>query len=355
MVTPGPAVAVAVSGARAYVGCAAVYNAEPSLQVIDITNPGNPQTVGRVNTLGTPHEVIVSGGHVYLAEDRSGLQVFDIQSSDDPRVVGGVSTMAHAIGLGSSGAFVCVADTTGGLASLPSQCEPLPGEGGWNPLPLSGSGTESGDLASYANDYDPGSAGCTGRSAEGNDLVYSIGAEPGSVIELSYAQAAGDASVYLVANYQDLGSCVAASDTAGTGGEERLTYLVPAGRSTLYLILDGYGVGGGPFVLTYTIHPAAGIEDTGTGRPMLLTANPCHLDSPIRLWWPTWAARADVSLFDAQGSLVAVLFHGSLRSGMQELRWDGGSRGGFPIVSGIYFLRASAGRTLLSRKLVVIR
>jgi len=95
--TPGLAGGVAVSGSYAYV--ADRY----SLQVIDITNPAIPQIVGSAGTPGQAGGVTVSGTHAYVTANDYGLQVIDITNPASPQIVGSVDTPGHASGVAVSG------------------------------------------------------------------------------------------------------------------------------------------------------------------------------------------------------------------------------------------------------------
>ena len=44
------------------------------LQVIDISDPSNPNITGNVDTPGNAYNVYVSGNYAYVADNNSGLQ-----------------------------------------------------------------------------------------------------------------------------------------------------------------------------------------------------------------------------------------------------------------------------------------
>src|SRR5438445_10117074 len=77
---PFGAYAVAVSGHYVYTA--------GGLQVIDISNPAKPVSVGGTNTSGGPNAIAVSGNRLYAAEDYGfgdgRLEVFDISSPANP-------------------------------------------------------------------------------------------------------------------------------------------------------------------------------------------------------------------------------------------------------------------------------
>jgi len=106
----GMAWGVAISGTYAYV--AGDYS---GLQVIDITNPENPQITGSVDTPGSARGVAISGTHAYVADDWSGLQVIDITNPESPQIVGFVDTHGDARGVAISGTYAYVAANWSGL------------------------------------------------------------------------------------------------------------------------------------------------------------------------------------------------------------------------------------------------
>jgi hypothetical protein len=125
--TPGLAQGVAVSGTHAY-----VTDWSSGLQVIDITNPQNPQIVGSVGTPSAARHVAVSGNHAYVADQTSGLQVINIKDPQSPQIVGSVDTPSASYHVAVSGAFVYVADGDA-LLVLPTQCK-------WTKTPMDDGG-----------------------------------------------------------------------------------------------------------------------------------------------------------------------------------------------------------------------
>lgn len=71
----GPARAVTLSGNYAYVAYTYQGDWTTGLQVIDISNPTNPQRLGAYDTTGAISDVAVSGNFAYLARAHAGLGV----------------------------------------------------------------------------------------------------------------------------------------------------------------------------------------------------------------------------------------------------------------------------------------
>lgn len=81
--------------------------------------------------------------------------------------------------------------------------------------------------------------------------------------------------------------------------------------------------------------------------------NPMSGDMRVHFALPR-DGRADLSVFDVQGRLVAHVLKGHQRAGGQEVTWAGRDQDGRPVAAGIYFLRLSASQSLC-RRFVVLR
>lgn len=105
-----------------------------------------------------------------------------------------------------------------------------------------------GDLTGAANDYSPGSGGCTGYSATGPDVVYTFGLEAGEAFDVTMTTDGFDDSIYLVTDCGDpVLSCVAGADAYPDGST--FSFTAPADMQ-LYLIVDAYSGAGGVYNIT---------------------------------------------------------------------------------------------------------
>jgi len=105
----------------------------------------------------------------------------------------------------------------------------------------------SGSTASATNDYVLGSSSCTGYSANGMDVVYTLGLEAGEAFEVTMTTDGFDDSIYLISDCaDDFGSCVAGADAYPDGST--FLYTAPVDQQ-LFLIVDGYS-GSGAFTIT---------------------------------------------------------------------------------------------------------
>jgi hypothetical protein len=112
----------------------------------------------------------------------------------------------------------------------------------------------NGDLAGYANDYDPAITppSCTGHPAAGKDLVLRLDLACGSGVNISYAPQGYDGTIYMVTDCSDVsGTCVDGSDRSGVGEFEAVGVGANQTR-TYYIIVDARDPGaGGPFSLHF--------------------------------------------------------------------------------------------------------
>src|SRR3954447_15547117 len=97
-------------------GYAFVADGPAGLTVIDVSNPGNPQTVGGDDTRGIAYGVAVSGDYAYVADYDSGLEVIDVSNPAHPQQVGNFTTPPSIVfGVAVSGNYAYLADYSAGL------------------------------------------------------------------------------------------------------------------------------------------------------------------------------------------------------------------------------------------------
>jgi len=105
--------AVVITNNFAYIAAA-----RGGLIVFDVSDPANPQPVGRYFTGGSAYGVAVSGNYAYVADGAAGLQVIDVSNPANPQRVGGYDTSGGAGGVAVRGNYVYVADGEWGLMIL---------------------------------------------------------------------------------------------------------------------------------------------------------------------------------------------------------------------------------------------
>ena len=108
--TGGFPYSVAVAGRYVYVA-----NYLGSLQVFDVSNPSAPSSVGSVATGGSPNSVAVAGRYAYVAMYLGSLQVFDVSNPLAPSSVGSVATGGSPTSVAVAGRYAYVAEDSGSL------------------------------------------------------------------------------------------------------------------------------------------------------------------------------------------------------------------------------------------------
>ncbi len=82
--------------------------------------------------------------------------------------------------------------------------------------------------------------------------------------------------------------------------------------------------------------------------------NPSPADTRIALRLPEEGA-ATLSVLDASGRRVRLLYRGTLPAGDQEIRWDGCDDAGARLAAGVYFLRLEAAQRTETRPIIRVR
>ena len=97
----------------------------------------------------------------------------------------------------------------------------------------------------------------------------------------------------------------------------------------------------------------------GEVTPTVFSLSPCHPNpftagSTMRLALPE-PGRVTVRIYDPAGRLVRTLVDERMPAGEHGVVWDGRDGTGRHVASGVYFVRAEAGRQSSSRKVVLLR
>jgi hypothetical protein len=108
--TAGNAYDVRVVGNLAYVADGAA-----GLQIVDVSVPAAPVLRGTYNTTGNANDVYVVGNRAYIADGASGLQIIDVTNSAAPVLLGTYDTPGTANGVVVNGNLAVVADGASGV------------------------------------------------------------------------------------------------------------------------------------------------------------------------------------------------------------------------------------------------
>jgi hypothetical protein len=284
---------VAAAGDHAYV--LGESSGIAGLSVVDITDPQNPLVVGLVNLPGEPANVMVTGGHAYIAGGEQGLLVVDVSDPPNPVIVGSVDTPGIAVGVAVAGMYAYVADFDAGLMILdisdpsnPTHIEALDTPERPYEVAVSGSRVYLGGPSLMVVDVsDPLEPRFVGNL---RSTIYS--ADYMAVSE-DYLYLAATSGFWVLP-----AQCEFQSDVPDIGGR----------------------------------HPAMRIQVAPSPGPQGAT---------IRFQTRT-EGRARVAIYDPSGRLIRELFDGVLRAGDHDIRWEGLDEMGNLVPKGVYFIRASA-------------
>jgi hypothetical protein len=127
--------------------------------------------------------------------------------------------------------------------------------------------------------------------------------------------------------------------------EDRVTE--PGVTYTYRVLISEEGTPAASFETTVTT-PSAGVV-LNENHP-----NPFNPETTISFFLPreTWI---DLSIFDVRGKLVRTLKSERFPGGIHEVTWDGRDSEGTGVGSGLYFCRMKAGKTILVKKMTLIR
>lgn len=154
-------------------------------------------------------------------------------------------------------------------------------------LVIAGSGTFTGNTLTGANDYQATNS-CTGFASTGPDLVYRLSLQAGDRLQASLQPTNGswDTVLYLLTGCADVAaSCLTGQDN---GNPEEIDYTVLT-TGDYFLVVDGFGGGGGSYSLAVNIGAAPIGNDLCQGATMVGsggsfsgdTRNASHQYTPI--------------------------------------------------------------------------
>jgi hypothetical protein len=93
----------------AYVGCE-----DGTMAIVSLRSPVMPRIISQKKVLADPRDLLVQGGHLYVADGVGGLLIFDISAPTKPKVIGSMPT-TDARDLALNFPWLCIADGAGGL------------------------------------------------------------------------------------------------------------------------------------------------------------------------------------------------------------------------------------------------
>ncbi len=124
---------LAVQGDRLYVLLGDAGTMNGGIQIFDISNPNNPNSLGELDIFGSPRNIEIAGSYAYIANLWRGLDVIDISNPESPTLVAERITTA-AFGVSVSGDYAFVADEPFGVIAFDKSDPQNPEQiGGYQP------------------------------------------------------------------------------------------------------------------------------------------------------------------------------------------------------------------------------
>lgn len=111
--TPDTAQALTVSGDYAFVA-----DMTAGLQIMDISNPSNPERIGSVDTPGKALDIEVKRNYAFVADYTGGIHTVDISDPENPTIVYSLDTPGRASGITISGDYIFVADSSADIQMI---------------------------------------------------------------------------------------------------------------------------------------------------------------------------------------------------------------------------------------------
>jgi hypothetical protein len=387
--TPTSAREVAVAGDVLYLAD------ESSLEVFDITDPGNPTLLVSHGFVGEGRDVAVSGDFLFAAARSGGVHVFDVSNPALPSLVGGIAPSGLAYGLEVVGNVAYVAAHTAGLHAIDITDPTMPALlDSYDTPGLAWQVAVDGDRAYVADDAsgvqvidisDP-------TDLKGADNWSAVATAFGVAVSGNYVYVARDGDgVSIVEKVGPIGVPRVLTEIDTPGAAEKpvidgdMLYLAD-GAAGLQMI-DVTNPAAPSIVGNYDTDLAIGVAVSGEhafvadGASGLKVVNVCESpaatavrsgfdyafgvdqnfpnpfnpSTTIRYTVGTAGGQVTLSVYDVTGRLVRTLVNELRTPGQKHAVWDGRDEHGQRVSTGVYFYRLQAPGFEQTRKMVLLK
>ncbi len=341
---PGVVENICVVGDLAYVA-----DGDAGLRIIDVTDPTDPDEIGFYDTEGSANGVHIVGDLAYVADGDAGLRIIDVTDPTDPDEVGFYDTGGSAQDVHVVGNFAYVTDSSYGLLVINVSDSTDPDEsgstGGYNSY-----GFHVVDNLAYVACYSVG--------LRIINVFYSA-----SPSEIGFCDTGGSAmDVYVVGDL----AYVADGDaglriidvTDPTDPDEVGFYDIEAYARGVHVVGDlayvAYGEDG-LYIIRYT--GGSGIEEEIKPNVFSISQpspNPFARETVLKYELPK-STEVDITVHNMLGQKIRELYSGEKSAGVHQLTWDGTDNAGEKLPGGIYFLRVKAGSREINSKLLLVK
>jgi hypothetical protein len=92
---------------------ACLANGEEGLEIIDVTNMNNPQSITTIHTGGFVNSVFAVGNYIYITDYEKGLFVIDASVPLDSYILGYLYMDTQPVSIHVSGSYAYITDNQG--------------------------------------------------------------------------------------------------------------------------------------------------------------------------------------------------------------------------------------------------
>jgi hypothetical protein len=332
---------VSVVGSIAYVN----DYPEGGISAIWVSDPANPILLG-THLVSAPAAFVALGGYLYVNGGAGGFEIVDVSNPTLPSTVGTWTTTGSAGSLAIRGDVVFLEDDAIGLVALDVSNPSSPQLLDVLPEPDIDDIAVVGDLVVIASSED--------------GLVVVDAGDPSDLVEMgrvsgSFYHVAASGSRAYTSGYR-----IWVVDLSTPATPVLLGGLEPLGIPKS-LFADGDLIWSANFSEGVTAFPLQCEAPTGIRRELPASClmsrprpNPFRHESVVLYTLPREASVA-VTILDVAGRVVRSWPHGLQSAGAHEWRWDGTDSHGKSVPSGVYFLRVRSGGESRSTKITRLR
>jgi len=383
---------IAIEGDYAYIATGT------SLAIVSIADPANPSGISSINPATNVYGVAVNGNYAYLACTQDGLKIVDISNPSSPFTEGGLDTPGNAINVAASGSYVLVADQDGGLRIInpvipdnPVEVGSFENGGRIDDVTVSGNRafiTDTQDAMRVVDFSDPSNPVEVGYFASygymneapavAGDIAYQTDFSYGlwvldcsqavetllqniaaraehEALVISWEVSSEEGILFYLLSRKESGSNEVPLEIARieANGMKRYSFTdgeTETGKSYTYELF-ALKVGGARLLLGSVTTAAGNIPPVTL---MQNFPNPFNPLTTITFFLPE-EREVELTIFDASGRAIRSLLKGKVPSGEKRVIWDGTNDRGEPLSSGAYLYRLKAGKTTISKKMVLLR
>lgn len=303
IIVPGIVGAVAIGNGYAYVLSGVIRGNLPVLSIVDISDPAGPVEAGSLELTGSANDIKVSGTCAYVVNGGGGLRIIDISNPASPVEVGFFKGNYSPWGVAVRGNYVYAA--------------------------CSGSGLNIFDVTDPAQPVEAGFLylGYSFTLALNGDVLYLPSSDKG----LGIVNIADPGKPVLIGTF-DMGNAL------GVACVNNLVYVTDYDAG-LYIIRNDVQTGINNEYAPVDPDP---ILESNFPNPFSMVTN-INYTIPV-------GGFVKLAVFDLAGNEVRTLVNKQLPAGKYSVTFDAGD-----LPEGIYIYRLRAGRSEQSRKMILLR